>query len=122
MFQIRENQAEAFRGKALADFEARALRHFRRDLGRVVQALPDTHLLERLRGCVQRAARYDLTTEKEVICFTDVSLLLGADFDTDHRRPWSREILQSRTLRPGDRANLLLATACSIFQEERGRP
>ena len=116
--RLRKEQTEAFRQRALADFEDRGLRHLRRDLGGPAAPFGDADLRRRIREGIARAGRYGLTSEQQVMCFVDVSVLLGEHFDTDAEQAWAAEVLRSTQLLPADKANVLLATACSIYREK----
>jgi len=58
-------------------------------------------------------------TEKELMYFVDTSILLGANFEQNTENAWARRLLASDKLATGDKANLLLATACSIYQGKK---
>jgi hypothetical protein len=117
MLKIRKEQSEAFQKEAADDFEARAIKHIRRDLAKPASALTDDDIRRRVRECIPRAKEYGLITEKQIICFVDVSILLGDRFDTDPKMAWSGELLRSKNVSVPDKTNLLLATACSVYKE-----
>lgn len=121
MLKIRKEQTEVFRQHAMADFEARAIQHLRRDLSEQTAPFSDDDLRRRVHESIPRAGEYGLTTQKQIMCFVDVSFLLGERFDTDPQYAWSGELLRSTKLSPGDKANLLLATACSVYQDRQSR-
>ena len=113
--RISQDQEDAFRQAAEADFNRRVLLHVRRDLAEPAALLSDEEILRRLRDCAPRAAKHGLVTEKQLICYLDASILLGAGFDQSGEHPWVLTLLGSTKLSPPDKANLLLATACSIY-------
>lgn len=117
MLKIREEQLEPFSSEAMTYFETRAVAHLRRDLVKQTGAFSDDDLRTRVRQCISRAAQYGLTTEKQVMCFVDVTYLLGPNFDSDPRQRWANELLRSSKVASADKGNLLLATACSVYKE-----
>jgi hypothetical protein len=119
MLKARQQQLDVYSQNAMADFEGRAVSHLRRDLAQQTISFTDTDLLTRVRSCIPRAAKYNLTSEKHVMCFVDVSFLLGEHFDLDESQPWAAKLLRSDRVAPGDKGNLLLATACSVYKDTR---
>lgn len=119
-FKIRREQTEAFRRQAEANFESRAIQHLRRDLTEQTVPFTDEQLRQRTRDCIRRAAVYELVTERQIMCFVDVTFLLGCDFDSNPEQAWTQKVLQDRKFSPADRANLLLATACSVVRDVKG--
>lgn len=117
MLTIRKTQQDVFRRQARAAFEARAIAHLRRDLAEQTAGLGDDEVTRRVREAIARAERYGLATQRQIVCFVDASFLLGEGFDTDPGHGWAREVLHSPHLAASDKANLLLATACSLYRE-----
>jgi hypothetical protein len=116
LLKIRKEQEDVFRQRALADFESRAIKHLRRDLGEQTAPFDDHELRRRVHEGITRAGSYGLTTEKQVMCFVDVTFLLGESFDAASDNTWVSQVLRNSMVSAGDRANLLLATACSLYQ------
>jgi hypothetical protein len=117
LLNIRPEQAEAFRQKSLSEFTAAAIVHLRRDLPEQTAAFSDAQLENRVQGCIPRAKAYGLVTSREVMCFVDVTYLLGENFDSDPDHEWAKTVLTSDNLPSADKGNLLLATACSVHSE-----
>jgi hypothetical protein len=113
--RINRDQEDAYRREAEANFNRRVLMHVRRDLAEPAALLSDEDLLRRVRECAPRAEKHGLVTEKQLMCFVDASILLGPDFDQHRDNKWVQTLLISDKLSPADKANLLLATACSIY-------
>ena len=118
--KFQRDREEAFRQDAEANFNRRVLLHVRRDLTKPAAGLSDEDVLRRVRECGPRAAKYGLVTEKHLICFVDSSILLGPEFDQDPKLKWVPDLLASDKLSATDKANLLLATACSIYSGKKG--
>src|SRR4051794_30394633 len=117
MFKIRKEQQQVFQKRAAAQFESNALQHLRRDLAEQTKAYTDEQLRTRVNDCIPRAAAYGLMSQKQLMCFVDVSFLLGEHFDADPQHRWSKELLESTKVSALDKGNLLLATACSCYQD-----
>ena len=64
--------------------------------------------------CVNRAKKYGLTNEYEIVCFVDATLLLGEGFDTDPVNSWARRLLEDSGSTPPERGNELLRRATEI--------
>ncbi|MGA2137036.1 MAG: hypothetical protein ABSH50_32495 [Bryobacteraceae bacterium] len=121
MAKIRQEQEDLFRQEAEADFNRRVLLHIRRDLTEPAASMSDEDILRRVRDCGPRAAKYGLITERHLICFVDASILLGpAAFEEQKTMDWARKLLNSDKVSPTDKANLLLATACSVYRDSHG--
>ena len=121
MKKLKRKQLENFQKSAHESFERRALLHLRRDLNAVTAELRDEDLMAVVRQAGALAKEYGLVTEVQTICFVDATILLGVRFETKPNYEWAQEILKSKVLGPQDRANLLLATAFSVFRNEKGR-
>jgi len=119
MAKIRQEQEDLFRQEAEADFNRRVLLHVRRDLTEPAAAMSDEEILRIVRECGPRAAKHGLTSERHLMCFVDASILLGRSFEEKPSQAWARELLKSSKLAATDKANLLLATACSVYKETK---
>jgi hypothetical protein len=119
MLRISQEQADVFRQEAEADFNRRVLKHVRRDLADPAAGLSDEDILRRARECAPLAGKHGLVTEKQLMCFVDTSILLGQGFDRDPNQKWVQTLLASTKLSAGDKANLLLATACCVYSGKK---
>ena len=117
MLKLQKEQVDAFKLQALQQFLEQATKHLRLDLTEQTEVYTDAQLGHRVRSIIPRAGKYGLKTQREIMCFVDVSFLLGEHFDTDSSQPWATDLLNSKKLSSGDRANLLLATACSVYRD-----
>jgi hypothetical protein len=114
--RIRPEQVSVFERLAVADFEARAVTHLRAKLPELTAEFSDAGLVERVRACIPRAAGYGLQSQQQIMCYVDTSFLLGSpEFDTDPRHHWAGHVLRSDKLAPGEKASVLLATACNVY-------
>src|SRR6185436_1290146 len=114
-----QEHTDAFREARVKDFESRAVRHIRRDLPDHTSRHTDDELGKLARRSIPRARAYGLLTERQVMCFIDVSILLGEGFDKDPRHSWAAQVLNSQKLAADDKAHLILATACSLTKDSK---
>ena len=114
MFRLRKEHSDALRRQALADFEARAVRHLREHLPGPTATYSDEELLRRVRRAVPRARQHGLLTQRQVVRFLDVTFLLAEGFDQDPRYEWAAVLLRSTKLSAEARSILLLAVAASV--------
>ncbi|OJH42804.1 hypothetical protein [Cystobacter ferrugineus] len=117
MLKLETHQASQLQSNSMDQFLTQAIQHLRRELPEHCVGRTDQQLRDRVKSCIQRAQKYGLMGKREIMCFVDVTCLLGEEFDTDSRHPWARALLDSDKLSGRDRANLLLATACSVHRE-----
>jgi hypothetical protein len=99
----------AFEGLSLDNFVERGLLHLREYLPNQTKACSDDQLRQRIRSCVERARPYGLTSERQVMVFTDSTFLLGEYFDTDQRRRWPSVLLNNRNLAGDSKATWLIS-------------
>jgi len=117
VFKIQKEQVAVLKGQALEGFLKQAVLHLRRDLTDLTATYSDNELRQRIKTRMERARAYGLSNKREIMCFVDVSFLLGERFDSDPAHAWVPLLLHSPKLSSGDRANLLLATACSVYRD-----
>lgn len=87
---IRREQIEVLARRGLAHFIERALQHGRQYCGPQYVDLDDAALRDRVERAVQRALRYGLATERDLLRFVTLDLVFGAAFDGE---PWAADIL-----------------------------
>jgi|ERR1051326_247932 hypothetical protein len=118
MFQLRDEHLKAFETVALDNFVERAVQHLRAELPRQTADYSDRRLRRRVRSCIDRCAAYGLTTEQQIIHFTETTFLLGKWFDSDPEQRWTKETLRDPELSPDERAALLAAVAELLFEQK----
>jgi len=78
-------------------FEARLAARVRELFAEEAAAVGDDAALgARIRAAIARAARYDVTRERDVALFVDLDIALGADFEDAPATAWARPMLESR--------------------------
>jgi hypothetical protein len=91
--KLRKEQMEAFSAAAMAEFEDRLFKRETKLFAEDCKKLGDERVRLEIRGGIERAATYGLTTELAICRFVDVMFAFGRDFDTNKKLPWAREIL-----------------------------
>jgi len=93
MLQIRREQDSALLAVVREAYVERILAYFRRHWTADCAAMDDDALRAMIRAARSRAERYGISVEADVVRFTEVWLVLGADFDTSPKHPWAAVIL-----------------------------
>jgi hypothetical protein len=94
MIRIRPEQMAVFDRAAAESFESRAVAHFREILPQFADDFTDEELKEQLQSCAKRAAGHGLITERDILLFMDVSLILHDErFEENPDHPWALAIL-----------------------------
>ncbi len=120
MLKITEAQVEAFRARAIAEFEARALHHLRREHPDAAGSLSDKELLGRIRACRARAIAYGLPTQRQLMCFVYTTFRLGEHFDREPAHEWVLALLRGSGAEAVDRAVRLLTNATYLKAQRTG--
>ncbi len=114
MFQLRDEHTTAFSEASYRSFQARAIQHLRRFLPKQTAPFSDDQLGRRIDECTDRAARYGLTGERQVMHFVDSTYLAGDHFDTALEGASARTVLFDRDLQPDTKAEMTLIAAREI--------
>jgi hypothetical protein len=118
--QIRTDQMNRLSDHLLADFVRRATAHLRKHHKARLEAYSDAQVGDYVRTCMARAElRYGLKSEQAVICYCQLPLLLGADFEVPKRFYEVAVILADRSTDENLRAKMALATAYRINASAR---
>ena len=113
--QIRDAQFEQFRAALEASFETRAIAHLRKHHALQLATYSDEAIRTYVRMCAGRAQRlYGLDSEQAIVCYCQLPLILGGDFETPQRFYEVAVILAHRSLEQNTRAKIALATAYQI--------
>jgi hypothetical protein len=102
---------QAFQKVAQDNFEGRAVQHLRTTQSAATAPYSDDQLRQRVHGCVSRAGKYGLTTERQVMSFVDATYLAGEHFDTAPECAWAPTVLNSQGTAGDARATLLVSFA-----------
>lgn len=114
VLKIRDEQIGALAQVRYGEFETRANAHLRESFPEQVAAMPPERFREFLRGCVDRAKTFGLTSEQAVMCFAHLTLLLGEGFESGPRWPFVPFLLHQKDLNQNDRAKTALFLAYEL--------
>lgn len=118
--RISQSQLEVFEETALRDFEARVVQHVRQHFPKSFEVLGETRVLGIARGAVERAREHGLTTERSVVTYLNLMLMLGSGFDTDPQLPWAAEILGDGRIDEAGKSDALYDKALDYFEQVAG--
>lgn len=111
MFKLRQEHLKAFSQLTLESFLNRGVSHLRKHFPSRVEDASDDDLRNWIRSCIPRAGAYGLTSQYEVMCFVDATILLGADFDSEPNYRLAAQLLCDASKPNQKRAKLLLDEA-----------
>jgi hypothetical protein len=92
MLIIRQYQMRALE---FSTFERWVVSHMREHFPSQCANLGDTELLQLARAGIAKARRHGFVKKSDLCRFADLTLVMGADFDTDPGMPWAAVILGS---------------------------
>jgi hypothetical protein len=79
-----------------------------------------TGLREFIREAMAKARRYGFSHDADISRFVDISMVLGADFDTDPKLPWASSILNSPEFTDSRvRLEMLFEAACAQLRRRQ---
>jgi hypothetical protein len=99
MLTIRKEQLAAFGPLGKKAFEDRMIAHLKKVFPEQCGPLDAPKLRELIQHGTQRAASYQITSERDVCKFIDLTILYGRDFDKDPALPWAQSVLQNQAIR-----------------------
>jgi hypothetical protein len=109
---IRAGQVASFSRLASQKFVDRVLAHWSRCFADSIKDLDPRELETLAMAGIDKAARYSITSERDVCEFLDVMLIFGTNFDDDARYVWFRHALRSPFLsEPSERVSYLKEAA-----------
>jgi len=88
-------------------FKQRLLRHLREVFPDETEEMPDPLLWKQVQPAMEKAGKYDIQTEYDVVRFVDLTFLLGPDFDSSPEAPWAGEILRDQQLNGAQKTDAL---------------
>jgi hypothetical protein len=95
MLVIRQEQLEAFRNQALANFEDEMVAHGTQFSPRLCALLGDKQTRVAVRRALMRAGSFGFTNRGPLRLFTELAFLFGSGFYNDPQYPWAAQILKS---------------------------
>ncbi len=117
MLKIRAAQLEALSQAALRQFVERGVEHLERVLPERCRELGREEVRQTVERAMEKAGRYGLTQEYDVLRLLNCMCVLGFDFDTDARYPWAAEILNRPRMKSGTKMDFLTRRAELVTTE-----
>jgi hypothetical protein len=114
MLTIREKEASALQGAAMARFERRTIEHIRAKLSKQSARLNDADLTATIRRAAEIGNTYGLNTEREIVCIVDSMIVFDRNMFESPTHRWAWEILKSAKMTSAERAQMLLLIACKV--------
>lgn len=100
MFVIRQEQMDALTGAVATGFEDRVVRRLYHFFPDHCRQAGDARVREFVRYGAHRADTYGLTSERDMVEYIDLMVVLGLDFDSGDRYLWAFDILNHPDLTP----------------------
>lgn len=94
MLTLRQEQIDAFKPKATAQFEDDMLAHLQSFAPKRCDALGEQVVREVIRGGTTRAKKYGFVLRGPVRFYIELMFMFGGYFDTDPQCPWAAAVLK----------------------------
>ena len=98
MLTITQEQMAVFREPAIEGYVKRTAVHLKELFPEDFAAMGEHKLDETIRQGIQRAASYGFILQGDVRRYLELSVRLGADFDSDPQFPWASSILNDESI------------------------
>lgn len=103
--QIGQEQMDAFGPEAERSFEAKLVKHLRKEHAAVTRSLPDELLLDMARGGVARARSYGIAWESNLMAYVGLMFEMAPNFD---EHPRIRGVMASANVDPETKLDLIV--------------
>jgi hypothetical protein len=120
MLTMRDEQLAAMARGAVREFEDGMVAHLQECFREEYTVLGEEGARALIRHGIERAETYGLLTEYEVCLYIDLVVLFDRDFDTNPTLPWAAEYLNSPSLRPRERIELVYEAALEDLDRKAG--
>lgn len=118
IWQIREEQYQAFAQEAQRSQETRLMAHLGRYFPEQCRALGEEETRRLVQHGLQRAATYQIMAEDDVCKYLNLMFGLGRDFDHDPRLAWARSVLEDNQIpNATEKINRVYATAMGMVRQ-----
>lgn len=112
MFVVRRRQIEAMRARLEQRFEEQMVIHLHTFFPERCAELGEPGVRTAIIYAINRAARYDITSERDICKYLNLMFVYGFQFDVDPELPWAAAILNDATLgRSSVKMHLLMKAA-----------
>jgi hypothetical protein len=122
MLQIRKEQNDELARVQLKRFEDRMDIHLKKFFPEQFELLGENGTRQAIRYAMERAAGYEIVSERDVCMYTDVMFAFGRDFDKDRKLPWAARILNDESLKdkPSEKTERLYNMAMNNSEQANG--
>jgi hypothetical protein len=117
-WKIRHEQRIAFKKAAMESFMLRLMAHVNEFFPEECKELSPPGVRATLEHCIERAASYQIISERDICRYIDVAFAFGRDFDVDPDIPWARRILRRKDCTPELKVSYLLDEVDLLAQSE----
>jgi hypothetical protein len=98
MLHVRNEQMQAFEQEALKRFEDGMVEHIKKNFPKPMELAGLQAVRETIRLGIDKSRAYSLETEHEMCLYIDLTIMLGAGFDTDPQLPWANITLNDEAV------------------------
>ena len=79
-------------------FRENVRKHLRTELAKETENVSDADLLRRIDEAIVRGGKYNVTTERDVMLFLDLTFILSQNFEDAQDMRWAKKILLNNEL------------------------
>ena len=119
MLIIRKEQMDTLGGQMQKRYEDRLVVYLNQVFPERCAKMGEPALREEIRYGIGSAAKYDITTERDVAKYIETMFRLGRDFDTNPDHPWAQPILTDRSSSAENRLRRITFAANRQQQPQR---
>ncbi len=98
---------KTFEASVRETFRLKLLTHLRETFPEETKDLSDAALFAVIDAEVKRGAAYNITTQREIMLFTDLRFFCAPDFEQAADMEWAKNILENKELEGGVRLRLI---------------
>jgi hypothetical protein len=99
MLHVRPEQMKVLNEHMLRKFEDRMVAHLNQFFAEQCKKLGEDGTRKAIRDAMERAAGYEIVSERDVCIYIDIMFEFGRDFDKDPKLPWANKILNDKALK-----------------------
>jgi len=121
VLRIRREQMDALDEAAMRRFEQRAIQHLKETFPKHARFRGEEGLRNTVRSGLERARQRGLASERGLLLYLELMVMLGSGFDADPQLPWASIILSDQSM--GDeatRVDRLLERSREYFERVAG--
>ena len=93
MLTIRKEQTEAMRRPLVEQRIVDLVAHVKQDFPEETRGQSDEELYDRIEETLKRAERYDITSDRDVYKYVNISMIYGIDFNEQDETDWTADYL-----------------------------